>query len=244
KRGQFYPKTTSPDKGKEKEAEDGFIADDDCERRRDKVEFGISDQQRPGQQIAACHDSNSSRLLGNVATLKDNCGFVDTANHNDTFSHYSKFSGDVDRLDQVWFMQRQRQRSQCRTSELNTPVVSVSNGVCPLWKALCPPKDTGADCHWDEAVTAAPCPLGIVAMANQGEFWRALSYRQQTRWGSQWLLLIIVFCAGDVRQVFKGPQAAAAPRHERVPRNLMSFGAERKTCPAGVIDQPHPRAQP
>ncbi|KAM5202379.1 cold shock domain-containing protein E1 isoform 1-T3 [Hipposideros larvatus] len=117
------PKTTSPNKGKEKEAEDGVIAYDDCGVKLtiafqakdvegstspqigDKVEFSISDKQRPGQQIATCvrllgRNSNSKRLLGYVATLKDNFGFIETANHDkEIFFHYSEFSGDVDSLE-------------------------------------------------------------------------------------------------------------------------------------------------
>uniref|UniRef100_A0A8C2RP07 Cold shock domain-containing protein E1 n=1 Tax=Capra hircus TaxID=9925 RepID=A0A8C2RP07_CAPHI len=117
------PKTTSPNKGKEKEAEDGIIAYDDCGVKLtiafqakdvegstspqigDKVEFSISDKQRPGQQIATCvrllgRNSNSKRLLGYVATLKDNFGFIETANHDkEIFFHYSEFSGDVDSLE-------------------------------------------------------------------------------------------------------------------------------------------------
>ncbi|XP_036894759.1 cold shock domain-containing protein E1 isoform X2 [Sturnira hondurensis] len=117
------PKTTSPNKGKEKEAEDGIIAYDDCGVKLtiafqakdvdgstspqigDKVEFSISDKQRPGQQIATCvrllgRNSNSKRLLGYVATLKDNFGFIETANHDkEIFFHYSEFSGDIDSLE-------------------------------------------------------------------------------------------------------------------------------------------------
>ncbi|XP_054970264.1 cold shock domain-containing protein E1 isoform X6 [Pan paniscus] len=117
------PKTTSPNKGKEKEAEDGIIAYDDCGVKLtiafqakdvegstspqigDKVEFSISDKQRPGQQVATCvrllgRNSNSKRLLGYVATLKDNFGFIETANHDkEIFFHYSEFSGDVDSLE-------------------------------------------------------------------------------------------------------------------------------------------------
>lgn len=66
------PKMTSPNKGQDKEAEDGIIAYDDCGVKLtiafqakdvegstspqigDKVEFGISDKQRDGQQIATC----------------------------------------------------------------------------------------------------------------------------------------------------------------------------------------------
>uniref|UniRef100_A0A2K6M398 Cold shock domain containing E1 n=1 Tax=Rhinopithecus bieti TaxID=61621 RepID=A0A2K6M398_RHIBE len=124
KRSHFSnPKTTSPNKGKEKEAEDGIIAYDDCGVKLtiafqakdvegstspqigDKVEFSISDKQRPGQQVATCvrllgRNSNSKRLLGYVATLKDNFGFIETANHDkEIFFHYSEFSGDVDSLE-------------------------------------------------------------------------------------------------------------------------------------------------
>lgn len=59
-----------------------------------QVEFSISDKQRPGQQIATCvrllgRNSNSKRLLGYVATLKDNFGFIETANHDkEIFFHY------------------------------------------------------------------------------------------------------------------------------------------------------------
>ncbi|KAF3813279.1 hypothetical protein GH733_018443, partial [Mirounga leonina] len=93
------------------EAEDGVIAYDDCGVKltiafqAKDVEFSISDKQRPGQQIATCvrllgRNSNSKRLLGYVATLKDNFGFIETANHDkEIFFHYSEFSGDVDSLE-------------------------------------------------------------------------------------------------------------------------------------------------
>uniref|UniRef100_A0AAA9TK76 Cold shock domain-containing protein E1 n=1 Tax=Bos taurus TaxID=9913 RepID=A0AAA9TK76_BOVIN len=108
---------------REMETEDGIIAYDDCGVKLtiafqakdvegstspqigDKVEFSISDKQRPGQQIATCvrllgRNSNSKRLLGYVATLKDNFGFIETANHDkEIFFHYSEFSGDVDSLE-------------------------------------------------------------------------------------------------------------------------------------------------
>ncbi|XP_063455357.1 cold shock domain-containing protein E1 isoform X12 [Pan paniscus] len=108
---------------REMEAEDGIIAYDDCGVKLtiafqakdvegstspqigDKVEFSISDKQRPGQQVATCvrllgRNSNSKRLLGYVATLKDNFGFIETANHDkEIFFHYSEFSGDVDSLE-------------------------------------------------------------------------------------------------------------------------------------------------
>ncbi|XP_036622052.1 cold shock domain-containing protein E1 isoform X7 [Trichosurus vulpecula] len=117
------PKTTSPNKGKEKEAEDGIIVYDDCGVKLtiayqakdlegstppqigDKVEFSVSETKRTGQQTATCvrllgRNSNAKRLLGYVATLKDNFGFIETANHDkEIFFHYSEFSGDVDSLE-------------------------------------------------------------------------------------------------------------------------------------------------
>ncbi|XP_056675220.1 cold shock domain-containing protein E1 isoform X4 [Monodelphis domestica] len=117
------PKTTSPNKGKEKEAEDGIIVYDDCGVKLtiayqakdlegstppqigDKVEFSVSEAKRTGQQTATCvrllgRNSNAKRLLGYVATLKDNFGFIETANHDkEIFFHYSEFSGDVDSLE-------------------------------------------------------------------------------------------------------------------------------------------------
>ncbi|XP_043856138.1 cold shock domain-containing protein E1 isoform X2 [Dromiciops gliroides] len=117
------PKTTSPNKGKEKEAEDGIIVYDDCGVKLtiayqakdlegstppqigDKVEFSVSEAKRTGQQTAICvrllgRNSNAKRLLGYVATLKDNFGFIETANHDkEIFFHYSEFSGDVDSLE-------------------------------------------------------------------------------------------------------------------------------------------------
>lgn len=46
------------------------------------------------------HNSNSKRLSGYVASLKDNFGFFETVNHNkEMFFHYSEFSGAVDCLE-------------------------------------------------------------------------------------------------------------------------------------------------
>lgn len=71
----------------------------------DKVEFSISEVKRTGLQSAVSikilnRTGNSKRLLGFVATLKDNFGFIETANHDqEIFFHYSEMCGDVDNLE-------------------------------------------------------------------------------------------------------------------------------------------------
>ncbi|XP_041084824.1 cold shock domain-containing protein E1-like isoform X5 [Polyodon spathula] len=116
-------KATSPAKGKEKDAEEGVIAYEDCGMKLtipyhtkdlegsgypqvgDKVEFTISEVKRTGQQSAVSikilnRSVNSKRLLGYIATLKDNFGFIETANHDqEIFFHYSELCGDLDDLE-------------------------------------------------------------------------------------------------------------------------------------------------
>ncbi|MEE6493255.1 hypothetical protein FKM82_016775 [Ascaphus truei] len=115
-------KSSSPNKGKEKEGEEGTISYEDCGIRLtvsynlkdlegsapqtgDKVEFSICEAKRTGQQNAVSmkvlgRNSNAKRFFGYVATLKDNFGFIETANHDkEIFFHYSEYSGDVDKLD-------------------------------------------------------------------------------------------------------------------------------------------------
>ncbi|MEE6524469.1 hypothetical protein FKM82_023965 [Ascaphus truei] len=115
-------KSSSPNKGKEKEEEEGTISYEDCGIRLtvsynlkdlegsapqtgDKVEFSICEAKRTGQQNAVSmkvlgRNSNAKRFFGYVATLKDNFGFIETANHDkEIFFHYSEYSGDVDKLD-------------------------------------------------------------------------------------------------------------------------------------------------
>ncbi|XP_069612230.1 cold shock domain-containing protein E1 isoform X4 [Ranitomeya imitator] len=116
-------KSSSPNKGKEKEGEEGIISYEDCGIRLtvsyhlkdlegspppqvgDKVEFSICETKRTGQQSAVTmkvlgRSSNSKRFHGYVATLKDNFGFIETANHDkEIFFHYSEYSGDVDKLE-------------------------------------------------------------------------------------------------------------------------------------------------
>ncbi|XP_072282301.1 cold shock domain-containing protein E1 isoform X4 [Pyxicephalus adspersus] len=116
-------KSSSPNKGKEKEGEEGIISYEDCGIRLtvcyhlkdlegsstpqvgDKVEFSICEAKRTGQQSAVSikvlgRNSNGKRFHGYVATLKDNFGFIETSNHDkEIFFHYSEYSGDVDKLD-------------------------------------------------------------------------------------------------------------------------------------------------
>uniref|UniRef100_A0A669QG61 Cold shock domain containing E1 n=1 Tax=Phasianus colchicus TaxID=9054 RepID=A0A669QG61_PHACC len=116
-------KATSPNKGKEKEAEDGIIVYDDCGVKLtipyqakdvegsanpqigDKVEFSVCEVKRTGLQTAVSvrmlgRNYSSKRLLGYVAALKDNFGFIETANHDkEIFFHYSEYCGDIDSLE-------------------------------------------------------------------------------------------------------------------------------------------------
>uniref|UniRef100_A0A672J9F6 Cold shock domain-containing protein E1 n=1 Tax=Salarias fasciatus TaxID=181472 RepID=A0A672J9F6_SALFA len=116
-------KNVSPTKGKEKEAEEGVIAYEDCGVKLtvpyhakdlegghpqvgDKVEFSINEVKRTGLQSAVSirvvnrNASNAKRLHGFIATLKDNFGFIETANHDqEIFFHYSEMCGDLDSLE-------------------------------------------------------------------------------------------------------------------------------------------------
>ncbi|XP_058500153.1 cold shock domain-containing protein E1 isoform X6 [Solea solea] len=117
-------KNASPTKGKEKESEEGVITYEDCgvkltvsyhskdleggtqPQAGDKVEFSISEVKRTGLQSAVSirvlnrNASNAKRLHGFVATLKDNFGFIETANHDqEIFFHYSEMCGDLDSLE-------------------------------------------------------------------------------------------------------------------------------------------------
>ncbi|XP_016086698.1 cold shock domain-containing protein E1-like isoform X4 [Sinocyclocheilus grahami] len=117
-------KEKKKDKGKvEKDAEEGLIAYEDSGVKNtlpyyikdleggaypqvgDKVEFSISEVKRTGQQSAVSlkilnRVVGTKRLLGYIATLKDNFGFIETANHDqEIFFHYSEVCGDVDNMD-------------------------------------------------------------------------------------------------------------------------------------------------
>ncbi|XP_028652267.2 cold shock domain-containing protein E1 isoform X1 [Erpetoichthys calabaricus] len=116
-------KSSSPSKIKEKDSEEGVISYEDCGVKLtvpyhikdlegsvfpqvgDKVEFSICEVKRTGLQSAVSiktlnRSMNSKRLIGYVATLKDNFGFIETANHDqEIFFHYSELCGDLDDLE-------------------------------------------------------------------------------------------------------------------------------------------------
>ncbi|XP_056117075.1 cold shock domain-containing protein E1 isoform X1 [Rhinichthys klamathensis goyatoka] len=117
-------KEKKKDKGKvEKDAEEGLIAYEESGEKStipyhikdldggiypqlgDKVEFSISEVKRTGQQSAVSFKVlnravGTKRLLGYIATLKDNFGFIETSNHDqEIFFHYSEVCGDVDNMD-------------------------------------------------------------------------------------------------------------------------------------------------
>ncbi|XP_059188649.1 cold shock domain-containing protein E1 isoform X6 [Centropristis striata] len=149
-------KNASPTKGKEKEAEEGVIAYEDCGVKLtvpyhnkdlegggypqvgDKVEFSINEVKRTGQQSAVSirvlnrNISNAKRLLGFVATLKDNFGFIETANHDqEIFFHYSEMCGDLDNLelgDTVEYTLSKGKGNKV-SAEKVTKVAAV-NGIC------------------------------------------------------------------------------------------------------------------
>ncbi|XP_061592740.1 cold shock domain-containing protein E1 isoform X8 [Cololabis saira] len=73
---------------------------------KEKVEFSINEVKRTGHQSAVSirvlnrTASNAKRLHGFIAALKDNFGFIETANHDqEIFFHYSEMCGDLDNLD-------------------------------------------------------------------------------------------------------------------------------------------------
>uniref|UniRef100_A0A4W3I6G2 Cold shock domain-containing protein E1 n=1 Tax=Callorhinchus milii TaxID=7868 RepID=A0A4W3I6G2_CALMI len=108
---------------KEKDSEEGMITYDDSGIRMtvpyhikdlegcaipqlgDKIEFSICEVKRTGLQSAVAikilnRNPNAKRLVGYVAALKDNFGFIETSQHDqEIFFHYSEFSGDLDELE-------------------------------------------------------------------------------------------------------------------------------------------------
>uniref|UniRef100_A0A287D308 Cold shock domain-containing protein E1 n=1 Tax=Ictidomys tridecemlineatus TaxID=43179 RepID=A0A287D308_ICTTR len=194
---------------KEKEAEDGIIAYDDCGVKLtiacqakdvegstspqigDKVEFSISDKQRPGHQIATCvrllgHNSNK-KLLGYVETLKDNFGFIETANHDkEIFFHYSEFSDNVDSLelgDMVEYSLSKGKGNKVSAEKVNKthsvnsitqeadPTIYSDNVIFPLrgvdpiqieYQGMIEIVDEGD-------MKGEMYPFGIVGMANKGD---------------------------------------------------------------------------
>nr|XP_033773533.1 cold shock domain-containing protein E1 isoform X3 [Geotrypetes seraphini] len=151
-------RTSSPSKGKEKkkvkDGEEGIISYEDCGIKMtvsyqtkdiegsapqvgDKVEFSICEVKRTGMQSAVSlkllgRNSGARRFLGYVATLKDNFGFIETANHDkEIFFHYSEFNGDIDSLelgDMVEYSLSKGKGNKVSAERVNkTSAVSSSN---------------------------------------------------------------------------------------------------------------------
>ncbi|XP_035501155.2 cold shock domain-containing protein E1 isoform X12 [Scophthalmus maximus] len=204
-------KNASPTKNKEKESEEGVIAYEDCGVKLtvayhvkdleggghplagDKVEFSINEVKRSGQQSAVSirvlnrNTSNAKRLHGFVATLKDNFGFIETANHDqEIFFHYSEMCGDLDSLelgDTVEYTLSKGKGNKV-SAEKVTKVTAVNGigedvgGTVMVGKVIRPlrsvdPSQTeyqGLIEVAEEGGTKGPnYPFGIVGMANKAD---------------------------------------------------------------------------
>ncbi|AWP09283.1 putative cold shock domain-containing protein E1 [Scophthalmus maximus] len=204
-------KNASPTKNKEKESEEGVIAYEDCGVKLtvayhvkdleggghplagDKVEFSINEVKRSGQQSAVSirvlnrNTSNAKRLHGFVATLKDNFGFIETANHDqEIFFHYSEMCGDLDSLelgDTVEYTLSKGKGNKV-SAEKVTKVAAVNGigedvgGTVMVGKVIRPlrsvdPSQTeyqGLIEVAEEGGTKGPnYPFGIVGMANKAD---------------------------------------------------------------------------
>uniref|UniRef100_A0A2K5IF16 Cold shock domain containing E1 n=1 Tax=Colobus angolensis palliatus TaxID=336983 RepID=A0A2K5IF16_COLAP len=261
------PKTTSPNKGKEKEAEDGIIDVEGSTPPQigDKVEFSISDKQRPGQQVATCVrllglNSNSKRLLGYVATLKDNFGFIETANHDkEIFFHYSEFSGDVDSLELGDMVEYSL--SKGKGNKVSAEKVNKTHSVNGITEEADPTICSGKVIHPLRSVDPTQTeyqemieiveegdrkgevyPFGIVGMANKGD---CLQKGESVKFQLCVLGQNAQTMAYNITPLRRATNItlddASAPRlmvlrQPRGPDNSMGFGAERKIHQAVVID--------
>ncbi|XP_023964047.1 cold shock domain-containing protein E1 isoform X1 [Chrysemys picta bellii] len=203
-------KATSPNKSKEKEAEEGIIAYDDCGEKLtvpyqakdvegstnpqigDKVEFSVCEVKRTGSQTAVSvrmlgRNYSSKRLVGYVATLKDNFGFIETANHDkEIFFHYSEFSGDVDSLelgDMVEYSLSKGKGNKVSAEKVNKthavngatedadPTVYTGKVIRPL-RSVDPTQTEYQgmiEVMEDGEMKGEVYPFGIVGMANKGD---------------------------------------------------------------------------
>ncbi|KAA0714099.1 Cold shock domain-containing protein E1 N-ras upstream gene protein [Triplophysa tibetana] len=203
-------KNSSPSKGKEKEAEEGLIVyEEDGVKNTipyhvkdleggiypqlgDKLEFSISEVKRTGQQSAVSikvlnRAVGTKRLLGYIATLKDNFGFIETANHDqEIFFHYSEVCGDLDDMDlgdSVEYMLSKGKGNKIsaekvsKVADANGVGEDISNAVF-LGKVVRPlrsvdPSQTeyqGLIEITEEDSSKGPSyPFGIVGMGNKGD---------------------------------------------------------------------------
>uniref|UniRef100_A0A2K5RDG2 CSD domain-containing protein n=1 Tax=Cebus imitator TaxID=2715852 RepID=A0A2K5RDG2_CEBIM len=187
----FNPTTMSLKKGKEKEAKDGIIAYDDSGMKltiafqakdvegsvSPQTRDNISDKQRPGQQVATCLNSNSKGLLGYVATLKDNFGFIETANHNkEIFFHSSEFSGDADSLrlgDMVDYSLSKGKGNKVSAEKVNKThsvngITEETDSTISSGKVICLLR-TMTELVEEGDMEGEIYPFGIIGMAHKGD---------------------------------------------------------------------------
>ncbi|XP_070601788.1 cold shock domain-containing protein E1 isoform X6 [Erythrolamprus reginae] len=203
-------KSTSPNKGKEKEPEEGIIAYDDCGEKLtipyqakdvegsttpqigDKVEFTVCEVKRTGLQTATSvrllgRNYSSKRLLGYVATLKDNFGFIETANHDkEIFFHYSEFCGDIDNLelgDMVEYSLSKGKGNKVSAEKVNKThavngITDEADPTCYTGKVIRPLRSVDPtqteyqgmiEVMEDGEMKGEVYPFGIVGMANKGD---------------------------------------------------------------------------
>ncbi|KAL7985402.1 hypothetical protein Chor_003972 [Crotalus horridus] len=183
-------KSTSPNKGKEKEAEEGIIAYDDCGEKLtipyqakdvegstspqigDKVEFTVCEVKRTGLQTATSvrllgRNYSSKRLLGYVATLKDNFG---------------EFCGDIDSLelgDMVEYSLSKGKGNKVSAEKVNKThavngITDEADPTCYTGKVIRPlrsvdPNQTEYQGMIEVMEDGEVYPFGIVGVANKGE---------------------------------------------------------------------------
>ncbi|XDV49127.1 hypothetical protein PO909_018437 [Leuciscus waleckii] len=206
-----YSPSKVKEKGKvEKDAEEGLIAYEESGEKStipyhikdldggiypqlgDKVEFSISEVKRTGQQSAVSFKVlnravGTKRLLGYIATLKDNFGFIETSNHDqEIFFHYSEVCGDVDNMDLGDTVEYTLSKGKgnkisaekvTKVAAVNGVGEDVSNTVF-LGKVVRPlrsvdPSQTEyqglIEITEDGASKGQSYPFGIVGMANKGD---------------------------------------------------------------------------
>ncbi|EMP35998.1 Cold shock domain-containing protein E1 [Chelonia mydas] len=161
-------------------------------KSKEKVEFSVCEVKRTGLQTAVSvrmlgRNYNSKRLVGYVATLKDNFGFIETANHDkEIFFHYSEFSGDVDSLelgDMVEYSLSKGKGNKVSAEKVNKthavngateeadPTVYTGKVIRPL-RSVDPTQTEYQgmiEVMEDGEMKGEVYPFGIVGMANKGD---------------------------------------------------------------------------
>ncbi|KAF7254609.1 Cold shock domain-containing protein E1 [Varanus komodoensis] len=156
------------------------------------VEFTVCEVKRTGLQTATSvrmlgRNYSSKRLLGYVATLKDNFGFIETANHDkEIFFHYSEFCGDIDSLelgDMVEYSLSKGKGNKVSAEKVNKthavnsitdeadPTVYTGKVTRPL-RSVDPTQTEYQgmiEVMEDGEMKGEVYPFGIVGMANKGD---------------------------------------------------------------------------